>query len=117
MLHSFMSSIQSRLEVWLEILWMTHLSISRTKYRQNVSFQRKLPFLIALISGVVSGFLGAAAGSLTFISTYNAMTYYFYTNKQYADWDFRLKNFLIYLSSDFTSSFARVFFEARKQMI
>lgn len=32
-----------------------------------------------LISGVVSGFMGSAAGSLTFISTYNALTYQVYS--------------------------------------
>lgn len=32
-----------------------------------------------LISGVVSGFMGAAAGSLTFISTYNSLTYHVYS--------------------------------------
>lgn len=70
-----------------------------------------------MISGVVSGFLGSAAGSLTFISTYNLLTHHFYSEKKYSNWDFRLKNFIIYLTSDFTSSFARVFFETRKQLI
>ena len=65
----------------------------------------------------MSGFLGAAAGSLTFITTFNALTYSFHTNKKYDDWDFRLKNYLIYMGSDFSASFARVFFEARKQLI
>lgn len=62
----------------------------------------------------MSGFLGSAAGSLTFISTYNTLTHHFYSKKEYADWDFRKKNYLIYLASDFTSSFARVIFEVRK---
>lgn len=31
--------------------------------------------------------------------------------------DFRTKNYLIYLASDFTGSFAKVFFESRKQLI
>jgi hypothetical protein len=70
-----------------------------------------------MISGVVSGFLGALAGGLTFITTYNSLTYYFYSNKRYVDWDFRLKNLIIYLSSDFTASVAKVFLEARKQLI
>jgi hypothetical protein len=70
-----------------------------------------------MISGVISGFLGAAAGGLTFITTYNFLTQYFYSSKQYLDWDFRLKNFMIYLSSDFTASFAKLFFETRKQLI
>jgi len=67
-----------------------------------------------LISGVVSGFLGSAAGSLTFISTYNSLTHHFYAQKQFTDWDFRLKNMIIYLTSDFTSSLARILFETRK---
>ena len=70
-----------------------------------------------MISGVVSGFLGAMAGGLTFITTYNSLTYYFYSNKRYVDWDFRLKNLLIYLASDFNASIAKVFLEARKQLI
>lgn len=67
-----------------------------------------------MISGVISGFLGAAAGSLTFITTYNMLTYYFYSTKRYLDWDFKLKNFMIYLASDFTASISKVFLEARK---
>jgi len=70
-----------------------------------------------MISGVISGFLGAAAGGLTFVTTYNFLTQYFYSSKRYIDWDFRLKNYMIYLSSDFAASFARVFFETRKQLI
>jgi len=31
--------------------------------------------------------------------------------------DFRLKNYLIYLASDFNASLAKAFFEARKQLI
>jgi hypothetical protein len=72
---------------------------------------------IALISGVVSGFLSSVSGSLTFISSFNYLTYYFYTNKRYSDWDFRKKNFVIYMASDFAASFARIFFETRKQLI
>ena len=67
-----------------------------------------------MISGIVSGFFGALAGSFTFINTYNALTFEFYTNERTKDWDFRIKNFLIYIMSDFTASFSRVFFECRK---
>lgn len=67
-----------------------------------------------MISGVISGFLGAAAGSLTFITTFDYMTYHFYSNRKYIDWDFRLKNYLIYLISDFNASIAKVFLETRK---
>ena len=70
-----------------------------------------------MISGVISGFLGAAAGSMTFITTFNAMTYQLNSNKRFADMDFRWKNYLIYLASDFNASLARVFLEARKQLI
>ena len=70
-----------------------------------------------MISGVISGFLGAAAGGLTFVTTYNFLTQYFYSTKRYLDWDFRLKNYIIYLSSDFSASFAKLFFETRKQLI
>ena len=68
----------------------------------------------ALISGVISGFMGALTGGFTFITTYNYMTYHFYSQKKYASWDFRLKNYIIYLTSDFTATFAKIFFEARK---
>lgn len=65
----------------------------------------------------MSGFLGAAAGSLTFISTYNSLTFHMYSSRNYADWDFRLKNFLIYVASDLNASFARIIFETRKQLV
>lgn len=85
---------------------------------QDVSFYFKNQVQYKpMISGVVSGFMGAATGSMAFISTYNFLTYYFYSNKKYVDWDFRLKNYLIYMGSDFTASIAKVFLEARKQLI
>jgi phage pi2 protein 07 len=40
-----------------------------------------------------------------------------YTNKKYNDWDFRTKNMIIYLTSDFMASFGKIMFEARKQTI
>ena len=40
-----------------------------------------------------------------------------YTSDRTKDWDFRVKNFLVYLASDFTASFAKIFFEARKQLV
>ena len=70
-----------------------------------------------MISGVVSGFMGALTGAFTFLTTYNTLTYYFYSQKKFVDWDFRKKNFIIYLASDFAASFGKIFFEARKQMI
>lgn len=70
-----------------------------------------------MISGVISGFLGAAAGSLTFITTFDQLTYYMYSNKKYSDWDFRLKNYMIYLASDLNASITKLFFETRKQLI
>lgn len=91
--------------------------ISKTQSSPNVLHHFINYIDIALISGVVSGFLGGAAGSLTFISSFNALTHYFYTTKKYSDWDFRLKNFCIYIISDFAASFAKIFFETRKQLI
>jgi hypothetical protein len=70
-----------------------------------------------MISGVISGFLGAVAGGLTFVTTYNFLTQYFYTSRKFVDWDFRLKNYMIYLASDFSASFSKLFFETRKQLI
>jgi hypothetical protein len=72
---------------------------------------------IAMISGVISGFLGAVAGGLTFVTTYNFLSQYLYSSRRYLDWDFRLKNYMIYLASDFSASFAKLFFETRKQLI
>jgi hypothetical protein len=88
--------------------------ISKTKFKLSVIIFIAINIHIALISGVVSGFLGSFAGSLTFISTYNYLTHLIYADKKYADVDFRKKNFMIYLASDFTSSLAKIFFEARK---
>ena len=70
-----------------------------------------------VISGLVSGFLGGFAGSFTFISVYNSMTWRLYANSDYAHWDFRFKNYVIFTISDFCASFARIFFEARKQLL
>lgn len=110
---SFILLRLSRSEEWLEILTQMFLFTFRIKFSISVRLLIVILY-IALISGVVSGFLGAAAGSLTFITTYNSLTYYFYANKKYSDWDFRLKNYMIYLSSDFSASFARIIFEVRK---
>ena len=70
-----------------------------------------------LISGVISGFLGAFFGSVTFLATYNTLTNLFYFDPRFTDWDFRLKNFIIFVSSDFSASFARILFEGRKQAL
>ena len=51
------------------------------------------------------------------MTTYNYMTYKMFLDKRYVDWDFRYKNILIYLSSDFMASFGKIFFEARKQIL
>jgi len=67
-----------------------------------------------LISGVVSGFLGAMAGSITFMTSFNLLTKYFYRSPKFNNWDFRAKNLLIYSLSDFSASFSRIFFETRK---
>ena len=89
-----------------------------------------------LISGVVSGFLGAAAGALTFMSIHDYLTLQFYCNtygrssgavnpmlenskvlNAIQGWDFRAKNILIFVVSDFCASLTKVQFEVRKQLI
>ena len=70
-----------------------------------------------MISGVVSGFLGSLSGGLTFISCYNYMSLKMYTDPAYQNLNFKLKNILIYICSDFFASFSKIFFEARKQII
>lgn len=94
-----------------------YLFTSRIKSRISVSKFEISNHIIALISGVISGFLGALAGGFTFITTFNYLTYYLYSNRQYADWDYRKKNFFIYLGSDFTASISKIFLETRKQLI
>ena len=53
-----------------------------------------------VISGLTAGFTGGLLGSAAFISTYNEMTHQIYTNEALANYDFRLKNMLIYLSAE-----------------
>ena len=47
-------------------------------FKNQVQNKRKYDnltnILVAMISGVISGFLGAAAGGLTFVTTYNFLT-------------------------------------------
>ena len=67
---------------------------------------------------MTSAVFGNIAASLTFMSMYNVATKYFYNhNGRTKKWDFRAKNYLIYLASDASSCFVRIFFEVRKQMI
>ena len=80
-----------------------------------------------LISGVVSGFMGAAIGSLTFMTLHNFLTIKLYCNSAFTgsdrprswaqDLDFRYKNLLIFAASDFCASFCKVPFEVRKLQI
>lgn len=70
-----------------------------------------------VISGLVSGFLGGFVGSFTFIWVHNSLTWRLYTQESYRDIDFRKKNYLIFIASDFWSSFTRIFFETRKQLL
>jgi hypothetical protein len=86
-----------------------------------------------LISGVVSGFLGAATGAFTFMYMHDLLTMQLYSNvslrrtleeeedKSYLGrmqkWDFRVKNLLIYVASDICASCMKVTFEVRKQLI
>ena len=85
-----------------------------------------------LISGIISGFLGAATGGLAFMTMHNYLTIQLYCNQvglgqgrnrepegnkllqRLQGWDFRAKNILIYAASDFVGSFAKVQFEVRK---
>lgn len=53
-----------------------------------------------VISGLTSGFLGGFAGSATFISVHNSLTWALYSNSDYAHWDFRKKNYVIFTISD-----------------
>ena len=70
-----------------------------------------------MINGVVSGFWGSFLGSVVFISTYNQLYYALYSWKSTRDMNFKVKNLMSYVASDFTSSFFRIFFEARKQLL
>lgn len=72
-----------------------------------------------MISGIFTHFLGAAVGGLSFISSYKYFTYYFFELNQHTkhNWDFRLKNIVIYLISDVCAGVSRIFFEARKQLL
>lgn len=82
-----------------------------------------------LISGVISGFLGAAIGSLTFLTVHNQLTLMLYSNKglmrdkkeslrmRLQAMDFKIKNLMIFAASDFCASFTKVMFEVRKMQI
>lgn len=89
-----------------------------------------------MISGVISGFFGAAAGAMTFMAVHDFLTLQFYCNtygrssgainpmidnsaalNYIQSWDFKKKNVLIFVASDFVGSFAKVQFEVRKQLI
>ena len=89
-----------------------------------------------LISGIVSGFLGAAVGAATFMTVHDFLTLQFYCNtygrssgavspmienswllNTIQAWDFKRKNILIYATSDFFASFTKIQFEVRKQLI
>ena len=89
-----------------------------------------------LISGVISGFFGALAGAMTFMTVHDQLTLLLYCNtygrssgavpkslenskllNSIQGWDFRLKNILIYVTSDIAASVTKVQFEVRKQLI
>ena len=80
-----------------------------------------------LISGVVSGFFGAATGALTFMTVHDFLTLQFYCNtfgrssgavpkfledskvlNNIQSWDFRAKNILIFVMSDFCASMVKI---------
>ena len=73
--------------------------------------------LIALISGVVSGFFGSGIGALTFMTSYTQLSDMMARDERYKDMDFRAKNMMIYLASDVLASFTRLPFECRKQLL
>lgn len=70
-----------------------------------------------LISGVISGFMGAGMGGLTFMTCHNFLTHKLYGNEKWNDVDFRYKNMAIYLVSDIFASLTRIPFETRKQLV
>ena len=71
---------------------------------------------------MISGFLGAFAGSFAFVSSYQFLTNVFYSNiyqhniyvNKVKNWDFRYKNILIYSMSDVAASVLKAPFEVRK---
>lgn len=84
----------------------------------------------------MSGFLGAAAGAMTFMTVHDFLTLQFYCNtygrssgavpkwlenssvlNSIQSLDFKKKNILIFVMSDFCASLAKTQFEVRKQLI
>ena len=61
--------------------------------------------------------MGAGIGGMTFMSCHNILTQELFANPKYQDIDFRWKNMVIFITSDFVASFMRLPFEARKQMV
>ena len=78
-----------------------------------------------MISGVISGFLGALSGAFVFATSFSHLTNVFYSNyfqdigrfNSIKSWDFRYKNVLIYAMSDLAASVVKAPFEVRKQLI
>jgi hypothetical protein len=76
-----------------------------------------------LISGVVSGFFGALAGSFAFVCSFYQLTNLLHSNLYKGQyplldkiklWDWRLKNIAIYGVSDSIASIMKAPFEVRK---
>jgi len=89
-------------------------------FANKVEKKRKYPLLfdlVALISGVVSGFFGAGIGGLTFMTSYQYLTQQIYAKERIGwlnDKDFRIKNTFIYTCSDVVATITRLPFETRK---
>ena len=83
-------------------------------------FSHILPCFIALISGVVSGFLGAGMGGLTFMTMHNLLSNQVYGCKPdsvFFNMDFRVKNMGIFMMADLVASITKLPFETRKQLV
>ena len=67
---------------------------------------------------MIPGFFGAAIGATTFMTTYTGLTMHLYSGaSRFKSYDFRKKNFGIYLASDMAATFTKILFETRKQLI
>ena len=73
--------------------------------------------ILALISGIVSGFFGSGIGALTFMTSYKYFSEIAYTDSRYKDADFRYKNMVVYMISDTFASITKLPFECRKQLV
>lgn len=70
---------------------------------------------------MVSGFIGAGIGGMAFITSHQVLTQYLYSGRKAPSWlnelDFRLKNLLIFCTSEIVGSVVKLPFETRKQLV